>query len=279
MDEDGSHTSWLGHTDGLLDPAYASGGAITDLDSFLLSFSNKYFGTHRDAFKAASPTQLMFCPQLNNHGGLTRSQTLQAAGTYCDVIQAGANNQALLDATVAYTGDVPLFQGFIGSAANPDSSLHNYANPGGDTYVTQAQRGDYVINAVSGTLYGTVTATGNMPNIGWTLWDWSDSWCDGGTCQRVNWGLVTSRDNAYDGLEAVATPGVPCQAPQASYSTCGGEDSNYGDLITPVKVATGLWLSASSTAATAPATSAPAATKGATPPSGAEAGKTKKPVK
>ncbi len=246
LDECGSHTAWLGATDGLLNPALASAGAVTDLNTFLYNFSYKYFNTHRAAFKAVSPTQLMFCPELNNHGGLTRSQTLQAAGQLCDVMQAGANTQALLDATEQYAGDVPLFQGFIGNAANPDSSLHAFANPGGDTLTTQSQRGAYVIGAVSGTVNGAVTSTGNVPNIGYTLWDWADAWCDGGSCAKVNWGLVTSRDNVYDGLEAVSALNITCQSPQSAYHTCGGEDFNYGNLLTSVKSANALWLASSS---------------------------------
>lgn len=241
MDECGSNT-WLGHTDGVLDPAYASAGTIADLDTFLYNFSVKYFSTHRAAFKASSPKQLMFCPGLNNHGGLTRPQTLQAAGAYCDVIQAGANTQALLDGTAAAAGDVPIFEGFIGGSANADSALHAYANP--SVYTTQAQKGSYVIGAVQGTLNGAVTATGSYPNIGWTFWDWADMWCDGGSCSKLNWGLVTSRDNAYDGQEAVSSANITCQAPQAAYATCGGEDANYGDLLTSVKTATALWLAA-----------------------------------
>src|SRR2546421_739159 len=82
-------------------------GAAADLDSFLLQWARKYFSTQRTRFKQYSPNQLMFCPMLNNHDGLTRRQVLQAAGEYCDVIQAGADTQALLDKTALYAGDHP----------------------------------------------------------------------------------------------------------------------------------------------------------------------------
>ena len=55
---------------------------------------------------------------------------------------------------------------------------------------------------------------------GWTYW-----------VEQVNWGLVTLRDNAYDGHEAVrhGADGIP--------GTWDDEVADYGDCITPVRAA------------------------------------------
>ena len=53
---------------------------------------------------------------------------------------------------------------------------------------------------------------------------------------------MTLSDNAYDGKEAttgtggVGTRSFPCSAPLANYQ-CGGEERDYGDVITPVRQA------------------------------------------
>ena len=52
--------------------------------------------------------------------------------------------------------------------------------------------------------------------------------------------MVTQSDNAYDGHEA-QTASISCSAPEQAY-TCGGESHNYGNLISSVLIANGLWL-------------------------------------
>jgi hypothetical protein len=47
--------------------------------------------------------------------------------------------------------------------------------------------------------------------------------------EKSNWGLITRRDNAYDGKEAVRAKG----ADASGYRT-GGEDRNYGNFIDAV---------------------------------------------
>ncbi|MBK5295262.1 MAG: putative Ig domain-containing protein [Acidobacteriia bacterium] len=225
MDEDGS-SPWLGDTAAML--YNATSGVTADLDTFLLQWSRKYFSLHRTRFKQYSPNQLMFCPMLNNHGGLTRRQVLQAAGEYCDVIQAGADNQALLDKTALYAGDRPIMHGFVGTPANPDSALWRYANLAGSPATTQEQRGAYYNTAATALWSNAVTATGAKPVIGFTFWEWSDNWNDNGS--KINWGLVTARDNAYDGRQAISAAGTDSWG----YPT-GGEERDFGNFIDSVR--------------------------------------------
>ena len=62
---------------------------------------------------------------------------------------------------------------------------------------------------------------------GLKFWALNDSWGE-----KLNWGLVSLKDNAYDGKEAIVAAGVD----PWGYST-GGEDSNYGDFLSFVTAA------------------------------------------
>jgi hypothetical protein len=63
--------------------------------------------------------------------------------------------------------------------------------------------------------------------LGLDWFEWVDKVVGG---EKKNFGLVTyTGDNAYDGKEAVVTPGIDLWG----YPT-GGEDANYGDFLTAV---------------------------------------------
>jgi hypothetical protein len=74
------------------------------------------------------------------------------------------------------------------------------------------------------------TSTGLQPYVGTLWWQYADNWDE-----RVNWGLVTLLDNAYDGHEDVEQT-VNCSAPLQNLA-CGGERRDYGDLISSVEQA------------------------------------------
>ncbi len=222
MDEDGS-SSWLGNHNGSL--SGATPGVTTDLDAFLLQWARKYFQVTATRFRQYSPHHLFFGPStLNSHNGLTRKQILQAAGQYCDVVQAGVTTQQLLDKTAQYVGDKPIVQ-WLGATANADSSLWRHVpGPSCCDQANQEARGSYYSNLASFLVNGTVTATGSQPIVGLKWWAWADSWGE-----KANWGLVSFRDNAYDGEEAIIAAG----ADSWGYRT-GGEVRNYGNFLTAV---------------------------------------------
>jgi hypothetical protein len=60
--------------------------------------------------------------------------------------------------------------------------------------------------------------------VGFKWWAWGDSWGE-----KSNWGLVSFRDNAYDGNEASIAAG----ADSWGYTT-GGEERNYGNFLDAV---------------------------------------------
>jgi hypothetical protein len=101
------------------------------------------------------------------------------------------------------------------------------ANVGG--FATQDARGQDFFNKVSTLPARSFTATGTHPYVGYFWWQYFDN-----DAEKLNWGMMTLRDNAYDGNEAV-NPIVVCSDPTQAYS-CGGElRGPYGSLIPHVK--------------------------------------------
>jgi hypothetical protein len=89
------------------------------------------------------------------------------------------------------------------------------------------------------------TTAGNYPYIGVIYFGYVDI-----PGERLNWGLTTPADNAYDGHEAAAGA-VPCSPPLQAYM-CGGEPAPGGSAVRPfgnliggpsgITAANALWL-------------------------------------
>ena len=112
--------------------------------------------------------------------------------------------------------------------ANADSALWRYPNPDGvpgwsPVALTQEERGQRYAAKVQ-FLYDAATPAGIHPVAGVKFWSWGDHWGE-----KVNFGLVSFSDNAYDGQEAVVNRGTdPWGWPT------GGEERNYGDFLSAV---------------------------------------------
>lgn len=224
LDESG-RGAWFGSRDRSLTGANAT--LVKDMDDFLFEWANRYFSVQASKLKKYLPKTLVMTPASQNFwGGLTRSQILRAAGQNADVINAMVGSQQVLDLTARYTGDKPIVA-WEGFAANPDSALYQRPNPVTSVYIqgfpTQADRGANYEKRMQ-FLTGATTATGSKPIVGFKFWAYVDSPGEG-----VNWGLVTVRDNTYDGKEARIAAGKD----QWGFST-GGEDRDYGDFISSV---------------------------------------------
>jgi hypothetical protein len=154
---------------------------------------------------------------------------LQAAAQSLDVMAIGGGwplSQAELDLVYQSYGDKPIYVGAY-RTANADSAL--WRNPAGSgNFSTQADRGHEYYKTTTALATEAYSANGSRPIVGVVWWQYLDNWGE-----KLNWGLVSLSDNAYDGHEAV-TGRVPCSAPLERY-TCGGEERNYGDVITRVK--------------------------------------------
>ena len=98
-------------------------------------------------------------------------------------------------------------------------------------FPSQQARGVDYFNVVSN-LQNVAATSGSHPYVGTEWWQFVDNWGE-----KLNWGLVSSRDNVYDGKEAVNGPGTdPFGFPT------GGEVGNYGDTLTSIEAANAAWI-------------------------------------
>ena len=221
MDESG-RGPWIGSDSLRLSSARPS--VVADLNAFLQIFANRYFQIVAEAVRAATPNHLVFSPAaLDSHGGLSRPEILRAAGRYCDVIQIAANPAApaQVDKTVEIAHR-PLFS-WLGIRADQDSAVFA-PQPAETVFSSQGERAASYRTAIEW-MFSYRTASGERPIVGIDWWEYMDKWGE-----RANWGLVTPRDNAYDGNEDVSAHLRDSQGLPA-----GGEDRNYGDFLSVVR--------------------------------------------
>jgi hypothetical protein len=222
LDESGRH-AWIGtDPEGLSDTAPR---VAADMDEFLERFADRYFAVMAAAIHAATPNHLVLSPSmLNAHRGLSRRQILRAAGRHCDVIQVNQDpdNPTLIGVTYQ-EAKKPLIT-WLGVAARADSAMDTPTDEGEVT--TQAERGARYQQVVK-TLFDYQAPDGAYPMVGLDWWEYMDKVDEG-----INWGLVTPRENAYDGRQAVIQRG----ADRWGYQT-GGEARNYGDFLSSVTTA------------------------------------------
>jgi hypothetical protein len=136
----------------------------------------------------------------------------------------------MMDFMAANYGDKPYYEGEF-RTANRDSALFaSGEESAGGGFRSQAARAqDFAQNV--GNLHER-SARGSSPYIGYLWWRLTDDWAE-----RLNWGLVTARDNAYDGCEARTSAGVdPFGFPT------GGEVRDYGDVLDAVKQVNFAWI-------------------------------------
>ncbi|HXN25030.1 MAG TPA: hypothetical protein VOA41_20035 [Candidatus Dormibacteraeota bacterium] len=220
LDESG-HNPWIGSNP---TGPFSSSRVAADLDKFLGVFADRYFRIVSQAIRAATPHHLVFGPApLNSHSGMTRRPILEAAGRYCDVIQTDFRTEKLeiLDATYSITGK-PMFV-WMGTTANKDSAFHAYERNETLTTESQKERAALYRREVEW-LFAYQTHAGVHPMIGLEWWEYMDKWAE-----KAAWGLVSPRDNAYDGKEAIKARGK-----DAWNFPTGGEDRDYGDFLSVV---------------------------------------------
>ncbi len=220
MDESGRNP-WIGSD--ALRLSTASPNVVTDLNAFLGIYADQYFRIVTQAIRAATPKQLIFSPTLDSHGGMSRPEILKAAGKYCDVVQVNFDPQRpnLLARTYQITGK-PMFS-WLGLRANPDSALRDSGNSDPGLLATQADRSALYAQEVA-SLFSLKVSDGTYPVVGMDWWEYMDK-----LGEKSNWGLVTPKDNAYDGKEDVAASskdswGIPT----------GHEAGDFGDFLTGV---------------------------------------------
>jgi len=138
---------------------------------------------------------------------------------------AGIYPSSASGSSVAYTAG--------GTPTNASTTCNVAFNDAGTTYGTQAARASAVGTVLAGLPNLSYTANGIHPYVMAIWWQWSDK-----QNEELSWGVVDTRDNAYNGVETT-TSTVACSSPIQAYN-CGGElRSGWGsdDGITPLTTA------------------------------------------
>lgn len=232
LDEDGTHT-WVPRD--FLRLSDAVPAVQRDLDDFLLFYARQYFSMVRGVLQTEAPGIMYLGPtNLGSWGSPPRRQILQAASDYVDVIglaptptvcYACADDQDRINFVALWGGDKP-WMNWVGIPAQPDSYMSPFPIPATaePDATTQAMRAERFRTMTTKLMDAKDSATGTHHNVGYKWWQYYDS-----RGQQANWGLVTPRDNAYDGRAAIRGTGTD----DLGYPR-GGEQADYGDFLSGV---------------------------------------------
>jgi hypothetical protein len=229
LDEDGRHTGWIPS-----DTIHLAGSASafqTDMNDFLKIFAIQYFSVIKKGMSVYAPGILYLGPTtLGSWGTPSRAQVYQAAASYVDMIMVAtipagvSDDQQRIDFIAKNAGDKP-WASWEGMFGQPDSYMYPYPAPDdvAPQSSKQADRAQVYVGRVN-SLINAKTTSGTYPVVGLKFWELVDNWGE-----TANWGLLTRRDNAYDGLADVIATGKDAWG----YST-GGENKNFGDFLNAV---------------------------------------------
>jgi hypothetical protein len=230
LDEDGSSSWWP--TDSTLPNINTPVAA--DLDNFLGQIAQQYFKTIHDLAKANNPNHLIMAGDALHQW--TRTPILAQEGKYMDAAILGVtpppNNSV---ATAAYnTLGIPIipYTVALANADSPMSAANCSTEWGAFCVATQQARGQLYQTMGTGWFQNYVGADGYGFIVGMDLWQMVDN-----TSESMNFGLVTVKDNLYDGIQ----DRVAACTDQWGYA-CGGESGNYGDFISYVKSTNQVWM-------------------------------------
>ena len=169
-------------------------------------------------------------------GSPPRKQILQAAAQYVDVLVTASippvcsnctDIQQRIDFLAQYGGDKP-WVNWEGYWADADSYMSPYASAGA-FLTTQAARGQMYQQRMNEFLK-TADSGGTYHLAGLKWWELYDN-----RGEQANWGLITRRDDPYDGVAATTKSGVDQWGyPTGCLTSFGCEWGSYGDFITPV---------------------------------------------
>ena len=215
--------------------SYGTAAYKADLDNFLEGYAYTFLVAMKNGFKTYAPNNLFLGPSsIGSWQAPARCPVLKAAGQILDVGQLSFDgSQAQLEFIGKCFGDKP-YQNWYSVTANYDSDVAPYLRaqglqaPVAGDYPTQAARGTQFQNDMTDYWNMCSSTTGSCPWVGYDWW----AYLSYGFPQYTDFGLVSWRDNAYDGHDAAAAT-TSCSSPASAYS-CGGEVNNYGNFLAPV---------------------------------------------
>ncbi len=228
LDEDGRH-AWMGR-----DPYNLTGETPqlqADMNAFLYQYTYQTFSTGVNAVRNGDINHLIFGPSALGGVGncgirppvlrALKDTGIQALAFNTDPRYADNINITNAEYDVA---NLPVFIWYtvMGQA---DSYWHNYgAGWAEPDFPTQGIRGQHYASDQQA-FYNASGSNGVHYVVGVDWWAMTDS----GTGEKSNFGLISNKDNAYDGRCAVMAPSTD----QWGYA-CGGETANYGDFLDTV---------------------------------------------
>jgi hypothetical protein len=242
LDEDGTCPAKIGACWVPTDPIYLKGippGMKQDLDDFLLRHAQKYFSTFESIIDTYVPG-ILWGTFLGSWATPPARQVLQAAGQYGHLFNVTqfpptcsncTDIQARVDFMDEWLGDKPWFSHEL-YQSRPDSYFSPYT-VGTDHLQTEEERGQQYVDRMALFLNSKSTLSGTYHSIGISWWCLYDS-----RSEHSSWGLLTRRDNPYDGVSAVTTPGADSWGyPTGCLASFGCEWANYGDFLGAVRKA------------------------------------------
>ena len=229
LDEDGRHTAWMG-----TDPYNLTGenaNLQADMDAFLYQYTYQGWKTAANVIRGYDQNHLLFGP--SSLGGVGN------CGVRQPVVQAmrDAGMQALAigydpryPSTIA-TNNTAYDQSGLPQltwytvTANQDSYWHGHQGDWNNAdFPTQEIRGQHYASDQQ-IFYNAAGSNGDRYILGIDWWSLTDS----GSAETSNFGLMSNKDNAYDGRCAVMAPSTD----QFGFP-CGGETADYGDFLDTV---------------------------------------------
>ena len=241
LDEDGGCPAAHGGACWVPSDPYALQGATAamrqDLDDFLLFYAQHYFATIKAALASAAPGVMYFGPtSIGTWGTPPRRQILQAAGASLDALMVASlppdcanctDIQQRLDFVSQYGGDKPWIS-WEGYQAKADSEMAANASSA-DELQTQEARGQLYAKRLQ-QLAAAADSSGVQHLVGLKWWAMYDSRGEG-----ANWGLLTLRDDPYDGVASTAAAGKDQWGyPTGCLPVFGCEPAHYGDFLDSV---------------------------------------------
>lgn len=206
--------------------------AKKDLDDYLEAFTEKISSVAVKAIRAKDTHHLIFSPDtVNQWGYVSREPVLRGMAKWFDVLHVGyqegpvwgAERLAAPKQTYDITGKPMVY--WIGFTANKDSGMWAQPDPFGvDRTASQTERGKKYESYINH-LFNVTGANGDYPSLGIDFWGWEDQ-----GNENANWGLVSQKDNAYDGKEAIMAPGKDSWG----FPT-GGEARDFGNFLSAVR--------------------------------------------
>ncbi len=223
----------------------------TDLENYQYHYGKTYLNINKSVAAAAAPGVMWSIGQLGGYGVPARSKVLQAAGQINDflyIYQLPPNNptssggtgtyitdgQARVDYVAKWAGDKPWINFMLYTAQADSYGLNDpngYSVSGTLDFGTQVARGTFYQTRVNQFLTTQISSncscsfSGTFPFVGQAWWTWVDTYSAATTPRLNNYGLITTRDDPYDGKATSPSLGKD----QWGYETgCQGQDAYFG---------------------------------------------------